>query len=921
MNDKLYFQDIPVEEYSDDFIGFNEEINMIKEGVESNSKIIGLVSDYGSGKSSIINLLDKELSKKDYDLIRVNLWDPDGKNSGLEAHKRMIIQLANNIYNNKPKKVSYIIKKINPNYRTINISTKNNISFFCVILSLLLFIISFCYKNNVVLHYLNFLSDPKYYDYVKLIKEICNYSGILGFIILFITIICSGIVCNYFIKDDVQTINELDLIDVSTELKTKKKLVIVIEDLDRIDNKEYIVQFIKELNTYYKNLKNAKFIIAITPEEFEKMSNESDDSKYKPFNLIINLPKIKNSDYSILLKELLLSKKDLYSKKLGIKNEQDFDEWEWLSLGDNLNMRRLKHRINSTVHLYMSLKSRFPNKDINIRSCIAIIYLRDRYEEEFNDLLIENDGSFELKNKLDNWIKMNKEPEKLSGIDKDIYELFVYGYIDYNCEMYCYNYSRYNTIFGIDENSICTDYLLDRSYSLPEEKIKSILESNSDCLNNAMIKRENLKLDIPSNVFDSVSIINFILKKLNEDKLTKFYTNLLPIDYLHISSTKGRLEKILNSDFFLEENTKKYISTSADNIRKSGNYQDIDKSRKALIDIFTNCKSILLPLYENDFPIISEEELNSIDSLKDAHTLIHTEKIDANNINYIINAIDKKYEVDDNDIIINIIDNLKTDMRNYYLKNCKSLSLLDVSEKEKIYSDYSNDIAIESIDDVEKIIENFNYSFEDLELKAINYLDTEIIKTEQYDSFVNRLPNVSKKTLERLEKDDCLFEVNDNIINAFKENNMMYGYVKFLTFKKNEIPKGNKAITNEYEKIYSNNNFIFDKFMNNTYFLEYIRDHEIYSKYDNHRFMYLKNCSQTEKLIKYSFQNLDTVMLNDYLETMNYYVLEDEVFEAILDKYQSKIINLSKIAYEKLLKCTSKRGNKIKLAHMWRTNK
>ena len=220
-----------------------------------------------------------------------------------------------------------------------------------------------------------------------------------------------------------------------------------------------------------------------------------------------------------------------------------------------------------------------------------------------------------------------------------------------------------------------------------------------------------------------------------------------------------------------------------------------------------------------------------------------------------------------------------------------------------------------------KIIENFNYSCEDLELKAINYLDTDIIKTEQYESFVNRLPNVSKKTLERLEKDDCLFEVNDNIINAFKENNMMYGYVKFLTFKNNEIPKGNKAITNEYEKIYSNNNFIFDKFMNNTYFLEYIRDHEIYSKYDTHRFMYLKNCSQTEKLITYSFQNLDIVMLNDYLETMNYYVLEDKVFEEILIKYQSKIINLSKKAYEKLLKCTSKRGNKIKLAHIWRTNK
>ena len=50
---------------------------------EDDSVKIAIIGKPNVGKSSIINLLDKELSKKDYGLIRVNLWDPDGKNNGL----------------------------------------------------------------------------------------------------------------------------------------------------------------------------------------------------------------------------------------------------------------------------------------------------------------------------------------------------------------------------------------------------------------------------------------------------------------------------------------------------------------------------------------------------------------------------------------------------------------------------------------------------------------------------------------------------------------------------------------------------------------------------------------------------------------------------------------------------------------------
>lgn len=81
--EKLYFQDFPVSDYKDDYVGFEAEVEMIKESVESDSKIIGLISEYGSGKSSIIELLKNSLDADDYDVVNINLLDPDGKNNDL----------------------------------------------------------------------------------------------------------------------------------------------------------------------------------------------------------------------------------------------------------------------------------------------------------------------------------------------------------------------------------------------------------------------------------------------------------------------------------------------------------------------------------------------------------------------------------------------------------------------------------------------------------------------------------------------------------------------------------------------------------------------------------------------------------------------------------------------------------------------
>lgn len=105
IEEKLYFQDYPVNDYNDDYVGFEEEVRMIEEGIESDSKILGLISEYGSGKSSIIELLKNDLDEEKYDVVNINLLDPNGENEGLEAHKRMLLQLANHRYSDKKKKI------------------------------------------------------------------------------------------------------------------------------------------------------------------------------------------------------------------------------------------------------------------------------------------------------------------------------------------------------------------------------------------------------------------------------------------------------------------------------------------------------------------------------------------------------------------------------------------------------------------------------------------------------------------------------------------------------------------------------------------------------------------------------------------------------------------------------------------------
>lgn len=65
----------PIKNKKDDIFGYDYEVKRIKNAIDEDANVIGIVSEYGSGKSSLIELLIRRLCILKYKIIKVNLWD------------------------------------------------------------------------------------------------------------------------------------------------------------------------------------------------------------------------------------------------------------------------------------------------------------------------------------------------------------------------------------------------------------------------------------------------------------------------------------------------------------------------------------------------------------------------------------------------------------------------------------------------------------------------------------------------------------------------------------------------------------------------------------------------------------------------------------------------------------------------------
>lgn len=73
----IVFVNNPVKSQKDDIVGFDSQVETLACAIESGANMIGVIADYGSGKSSLTDILSESLKKrkKITKPIKINLWD------------------------------------------------------------------------------------------------------------------------------------------------------------------------------------------------------------------------------------------------------------------------------------------------------------------------------------------------------------------------------------------------------------------------------------------------------------------------------------------------------------------------------------------------------------------------------------------------------------------------------------------------------------------------------------------------------------------------------------------------------------------------------------------------------------------------------------------------------------------------------
>ena len=87
MNHDLYLLDLP-EVKENDAIGYDVYVDSVINALNSDARMIGLISNYGSGKSTVINMVKNKISTENENtkFIPINLWKIKGNIGGLEKY-------------------------------------------------------------------------------------------------------------------------------------------------------------------------------------------------------------------------------------------------------------------------------------------------------------------------------------------------------------------------------------------------------------------------------------------------------------------------------------------------------------------------------------------------------------------------------------------------------------------------------------------------------------------------------------------------------------------------------------------------------------------------------------------------------------------------------------------------------------------
>ena len=931
----IIFMNTPIMNKKEDVIGISSSVEAINVALEDGARMVGVVAEYGTGKSSLTEMLMKSKPKKKE--IRVNMWEAlehkEDEEDNDSLTKTFIYQLAKGIGQGA---ANHVNKMLSRNYGIISFSIGLKRFWLCLIIALISASSYFILDGINIEKYIPIWGIKQETMYI--LKVFSPVLLLISVILIAIGLIGTNVVFSKW-KDENSRITEINEIFYAYSyvykllLSIKKQKIIVIEDLDRIENKEIVISFLKELYRF-NNLFNQKviirkepaFIVSIAPEcllgkfqsDVKAEDNDNEDetdqqSKItnmysKIFDYVIELKPIHYDDYEIVLRDIINSEPDkkrqlnqLLERKL--ENSTLPKEFKWIYKGENLTIREIKDRLNKAIALYIDLKNKkyISNPYINLEACCAVTYLEAEYTEEFYLIthkerefsqIIQESYSKEITSDIIERELATKE------INEELAIMIKNRILDIDFKMYFYSFPKGSYIKNIDEKQVCNYIELpDESEYTVEElggQVERIYNNNKEkTLNDSIRKVHEREQLFPKVIFENSRLFNMALQ-CDSENLVKSLDSIM----------KYNGDSINREDIRLLTNVKHYCIEQTDFLRRfvdsivsqSDNLsvEEIINRRMLLTHIFIDDIDFVRNMFINadvQLPIIEEREIKEINNVNKAIKLVDMSYIDSENYVYIQDMLVEDVFIESN--IKNAVDIQEAIMEVVDLENIVD-SVYDFINKNKIVCDTIFTVLVDYV-----IAGNFEKK------KIVEYVNSLPVErlTDSYYELINRLKiseGLSDEIITQL-VEKKLYETpllhyceNDNLqkINFTNEENA--GHI--ISACENINNMDSYYVPNIRSEIIEQNNGVFPKFYEELYSDKYelICNQEIFQM------------SEFEDGLKWlSGNRITETNLDRVLECINSYKREGEdchiIFEYLFNnEYEDACVDnviIEKIVY------------------------
>lgn len=877
-NNKKYnpivFTNIPIKENENDLLGINTDADRIEQAINEGANIIGIIGDYGTGKSSLIEFLKNRF----YKTICINMWNSVDVNNidVLGLTKNFVFQLA---IGKSQQFAQYINKRLSKNFNVLSISISTLRYWKCALFSVITyFTYKICselpkniyetslYKTLSNNGNIDLISDDNTANFIKSL-----YGGVIDFRYIFLIIalillfrllyknvmavISSGATKGEKKEDNndiygvyLEVANEISNMKIKKkkdENKRDDKVLVIIEDLDRINKKQDVKNFIREIYKFNNVLPEETkekiiYLIAIKQEEslteLDNMENKEpnenivNDNNEKIFSKIFSYKTILNpihhSDYNKVLLELLKQKKEFVENSMEIKLGEELPkEFFYITKGKNLTIREIKDRLNRSFELYENIKgkSKTENKAVEYIKCAIVAYLESEYPLDIKSFIL-NDQDFSkvieasYTFKQDKILKNSEKVKRIKELIKSDYpekfvneisEMIANGLIDDDFRIYFYNYPKGQRMKTISEKYV-EDLLLypNDETQINEDKIKEALKNNSNIVIDCFERRKNEKLLLPNSIFESSILFKQALDYF-EDNLIELMQKEIKWKSENIAESGNILSKICKFGYDISNILEKYSEKLYIEIQQL-NEKEIERARTEIIKASQEYVKCFKSIFINDsIPLITKSELDLIENVETKMDLINEKIIDEQSFIYIKDLLNEsklnnEEYIKAKNIYYEIGNNIDLEeYPNELLEFLNKNNKYDANLFEDIYNSFISDRDSIDMQLLENYLNTLSVNIYDISfltmidnMKLACKLNKQILKLlkekELYKTYwINMI--VFDKSNELNIKDD----INSNLL-IINEISEIIG-TDIIKFRKNVLKKN---LANEYKEIF-----------------------------------------------------------------------------------------------------------------------